>query len=89
MSQSGLGFIRSYAPCSHQLASCTHSYMSLMLEPFWFASGLNFSYVDPRGYACEQPAPGETTQISYEDKKGRWHHEVDSRTDRPITIVEG
>jgi hypothetical protein len=25
----------------------------------------------------------ETTQISYEDEKGRWHNEVDSGTYRP------
>jgi hypothetical protein len=39
--------------------------------------------------ASEQVAPGETTQISYEDDKGRWHNEVDSGTDRPKTRVEG
>jgi hypothetical protein len=39
--------------------------------------------------ASEQAAPGETTQISYEDEKGRWHNEVDSGTDRPKTTVEG
>jgi hypothetical protein len=33
--------------------------------------------------ASEQAAPGETTQISYEDEKGRWHNEVDSGTERP------
>jgi hypothetical protein len=38
--------------------------------------------------AREQAAPGETTQISYEDEHGRWHNEVDSGTDRPTTIVE-
>jgi Uncharacterized protein conserved in bacteria (DUF2188) len=122
------------------------SYISLMGGPFWFASGLNFSYVAlPRwlrllsvqmkyddiggphmstitykvvkhdgGWAyeangtysepfatrdlarkaaklaaSEQAAPGETTQISYEDEKGHWHNEVDSGTDRPKTTVEG
>jgi Uncharacterized protein conserved in bacteria (DUF2188) len=25
--------------------------------------------------ASEQAAPGETTQISYEDEKGRWHRD--------------
>jgi len=39
--------------------------------------------------ASEQAAPGETTQISYEDDKGRWHHEIDSGTDRPSTTVKG
>jgi hypothetical protein len=39
--------------------------------------------------ASEQPLPGETTQISYEDDKGRWHTELDSGTDRPRTRVEG
>jgi hypothetical protein len=39
--------------------------------------------------ASEQAAPGETTQISYEDEKGHWHNEVDSGTDRPKTTVEG
>jgi hypothetical protein len=39
--------------------------------------------------ASEQAAPGETTPISYEDEKGRWHNEVDSGTDRPKTTVEG
>jgi hypothetical protein len=39
--------------------------------------------------ASEQKAPGETTPISYEDKNGRWHNEVDGGTDRPETEVEG
>src|SRR5450631_836946 len=39
--------------------------------------------------ASEQAAPGESTQISYEDEKGHWHNEVDSGTDRPKTTVEG
>jgi hypothetical protein len=39
--------------------------------------------------ASEQSAPGDTTRISYEDEKGRWHNEVDSGTDRPKTTVEG
>jgi hypothetical protein len=38
--------------------------------------------------ANEQAAPGETTEISYEDEKGHWHHEVDSGTDRPTTVVQ-
>jgi hypothetical protein len=39
--------------------------------------------------AREQAAPGETTHITYEDEKGRWHTETDSGTDRPSTKVEG
>jgi len=39
--------------------------------------------------ASEQTVPGETTRISYEDDKGRWHNEVDGGTDRPVTEVEG
>jgi hypothetical protein len=39
--------------------------------------------------ANEQATPGETTRISYEDEKGRWHNEVDSGNDRPKTSVEG
>jgi hypothetical protein len=39
--------------------------------------------------ASEQAQPGETTSISYEDEKGRWHNEVDPGTDRPKTEVEG
>jgi hypothetical protein len=39
--------------------------------------------------ASEQAAPGETTQISYEDEKGRWHNEVDSGADRAKTTVQG
>jgi hypothetical protein len=39
--------------------------------------------------ASEQAAPGETTQISYEDDQGHWHNEVDTGTDRPEASVEG
>ncbi len=39
--------------------------------------------------AQEQLAPGETTPISYEDEKGRWHDEVAKGSDRPETDVEG
>jgi hypothetical protein len=38
--------------------------------------------------AEEQGVPGETTRISYEDEKGRWHNELDSGSDRPRTTVE-
>jgi hypothetical protein len=39
--------------------------------------------------AKEQLAPGETTGISYEDSRGRWHDEVSSGSDRPETEVKG
>ena len=39
--------------------------------------------------AKEQGQPGETTPISYEDTKGRWHDEVAKGDDRPETDVEG
>jgi hypothetical protein len=39
--------------------------------------------------AAEQLAPGETTGISYEDSRGRWHDEVSSGSDRPETEVKG
>jgi hypothetical protein len=39
--------------------------------------------------AKEQLLPGETTTISYEDERGRWHDEVSSGTDRPETDVKG
>jgi Uncharacterized protein conserved in bacteria (DUF2188) len=39
--------------------------------------------------AKEQSAPGETTVISYEDKKGHWHQEKSPGDDRPEPDVEG
>jgi uncharacterized protein DUF2188 len=39
--------------------------------------------------ASEQAAPGKTNGIFYENKKGHWHNEADSGTDRPKTAVEG
>ena len=39
--------------------------------------------------ASEQSVPGETTAISYEDQKGKWHDEVAAGDDRPETSVEG
>ena len=39
--------------------------------------------------AKEQVVPGDTTDISYEDKEGRWHDEVSKGSDRPETDVEG
>ena len=42
-----------------------------------------------RRAAREQEQPGDTTGISWEDEKGRWHEEVASGEDRPTTDVEG
>jgi hypothetical protein len=39
--------------------------------------------------AGEQHAPGSTTEIVYEDKKGHWHDEQSKGDDRPDTSVEG
>ena len=39
--------------------------------------------------AREQAVPGDTTRISYEDEKGRWHSEVSAGSDRPEPDVEG
>lgn len=39
--------------------------------------------------AQEQRAPGETTAISWEDDKGKWHEELSGGRDRPETDVEG
>ena len=39
--------------------------------------------------AHEQVLPGESTDISYEDKDGRWHEERSAGSDRPETDVEG
>jgi hypothetical protein len=39
--------------------------------------------------AKEQSVPGNTTGISYEDQKGRWHDEVSKGDDRPQTDVKG
>jgi hypothetical protein len=39
--------------------------------------------------AQEQQLPGETTDISWEDEKGRWHNETAPGDDRPTTEVEG
>ncbi len=39
--------------------------------------------------AREQVVSGDTTDISYEDKDGRWHDEVAAGDDRPETDVEG
>jgi hypothetical protein len=39
--------------------------------------------------AHEQIVPGSATDISYEDKDGRWRDEASSGSDRPETDVEG
>jgi len=39
--------------------------------------------------AKEQVVPGETTDISYEDKEGHWHDEASAGGDRPETDVKG
>jgi hypothetical protein len=39
--------------------------------------------------AREQQEPGESTPISWEDTKGRWHDEISAGNDRPETDVEG
>jgi hypothetical protein len=39
--------------------------------------------------AKEQVVAGNTTGITYEDKDGRWHHELSRGDDRPETEVEG
>ena len=39
--------------------------------------------------AREQIRAGDTTEISWEDKDGRWHDEVAKGDDRPETDVEG
>jgi hypothetical protein len=39
--------------------------------------------------AHEQVVPGETTGISFEDEKGRWHDELARGGDRPDTEVKG
>jgi Uncharacterized protein conserved in bacteria (DUF2188) len=36
-----------------------------------------------------QALSGEATDISYEDKDGRWHQEFSSGKDRPETDVKG
>lgn len=39
--------------------------------------------------AKEQKEPGSTTDISYEDERGKWHNETSKGGDRPDTEVEG
>jgi hypothetical protein len=39
--------------------------------------------------AREQSVGGDTTGISYEDSRGKWHDEVSSGGDRPETDVKG
>jgi hypothetical protein len=40
-----------------------------------------------RRAAVEQLRPGESTGISWEDERGRWHEEVSGADDRPETSV--
>jgi hypothetical protein len=39
--------------------------------------------------ASEQIVPGDTTEISWEDKEGHWHDELSMGSDRPETDVKG
>ena len=41
-----------------------------------------------RRAASEQRVPGDTTSISYEDERGRWHNEVSLGGDRPNTSAK-
>ena len=41
-----------------------------------------------RRAAEEQEQPGETTDISWEDDRGRWHDETAQGSDRPHTDVQ-
>jgi len=38
--------------------------------------------------AAEQRVPGETETISWQDRDGVWHEEIESGADRPETNVE-
>jgi predicted secreted protein len=39
--------------------------------------------------AKEQALPGDSVEISFEDKQGKWHSELASGKDRPEVDVEG
>lgn len=39
--------------------------------------------------AREQQVPDRTTDIAWEDERGRWHTEASAGDDRPETDVEG
>jgi len=41
-----------------------------------------------RRVAAEQRVPGQTEAIEYEDENGKWHTELASGRDRPVTDVE-
>ena len=41
-----------------------------------------------RRAAEEQEQPGDTTDISWEDERGRWHDETAQGSDRPHTDVQ-
>lgn len=42
-----------------------------------------------RRAAREQAQPGEDTGISWEDRSGQWHEELDDGDDRPEAEVDG
>jgi hypothetical protein len=39
--------------------------------------------------AKEQAQPGDSVEISFEDKQGKWHTEISPGKDRPDVDVEG
>jgi hypothetical protein len=39
--------------------------------------------------AKEQAQPGDSVEIYFEDKQGKWHTEISSGKDRPEVDVEG
>lgn len=48
----------------------------------------DFALLAAQRAAEEQEQPGETTDISWEDEKGRWHNETAQGDDRPETEVK-
>jgi hypothetical protein len=102
--QATIGALNRYAPHAgqsekHRTNMSQITYKVLKHDGGW-AYEANGTYSEPfptqeaarraaKLAASEQAAPGETTQISYEDEKGRWHDEIDSGTDRPSTTVKG
>ncbi len=46
------------------------------------------AFAAARQAATEQKQPGETTRISWEDERGRWHAEISQGDDRPESRVE-
>ena len=56
-------------------------------QAWWPATGEKLA---PEEWASVRAlASGETTGISYEDSRGKWHDEVSSGGDRPETEVKG